>query len=152
MFSHAQMMLTFGLGTFQTALIFRHVTTNIELGWFPFVMSLLLIAVTGAFLGLAEVMVIGSLVDAFRHRRQRGKLWRNEVRALMKAARFQRNLRSLVIGPARPGMTSQEEALAGLKRITGEDFGFDVQRWREWGEKHPEVSGMWPIEEFDQST
>jgi hypothetical protein len=31
----------------------------------------------------------------------------------------------------------REQALEFLKRLSGEDFGYDVERWREWIRKHP---------------
>jgi hypothetical protein len=62
----------------------------------------------------------------------------------MKAPPFQLYLRSLVLGAVRPGLVSQSDALVKLRRLTGEDFGDDVERWRAWGKAHPEVSGMWP--------
>jgi hypothetical protein len=67
----------------------------------------------------------------------------------MKATPFQLYLRCLVLGAVRPGMVSKEEARSRLGRLTGEDFGYDVGRWRVWGEEHPEVSGIWPAEESD---
>lgn len=62
----------------------------------------------------------------------------------MKATPFQLYLRSLVLGAVQPGLVSKTDALAKLRRLTGEDFGDDVDQWRAWGKDHPEVSGLWP--------
>ena len=58
----------------------------------------------------------------------------------MKLSPFQLYIRSLAHGPVKLGYLEKEEAYKQLKAITGEDFGFDVDRWREWGRDHPEVS------------
>ncbi len=60
----------------------------------------------------------------------------------MKLTPYQLWLRSLTFGRAERGYLTREEAYARLKRKTGEDFGFDIERWREWGLHHPEISGM----------
>jgi hypothetical protein len=36
------------------------------------------------------------------------------------------------IEPSRREFLSREEARATLKTMTGQDFGYDVRRWREW--------------------
>ncbi len=38
--------------------------------------------------------------------------------------------------------TAKAAAHDRLKHRTGEDYGYDVEKWREWGYEHPEVSGM----------
>jgi len=58
----------------------------------------------------------------------------------MKLSPFQLYLRSLARGQVRLGHLSKEDAYEGLKRLTGEDFGYDVERWRQWGKEHPDVS------------
>jgi len=64
----------------------------------------------------------------------------------MKLTPFQLYLRTMVTGPGRFSRMSKEEAYERLKRLTRQDYGFDINRWREWGEKHPETSGIWPQE------
>src|SRR5262245_16009558 len=64
----------------------------------------------------------------------------------MKLTPFQLYLRTMVTGPGRFSRMSKEEAYERLKRLTRQDYGFDINRWREWGEKHPETEGIWPQE------
>lgn len=65
----------------------------------------------------------------------------------MKLSPFQLCLRSLVLGAVQPGLVSKEQALVRLQRLTGENYGYDIESWRNWGICHPEVSGMWPLDE-----
>ena len=59
----------------------------------------------------------------------------------MKLTPFQSYLRSLLLSPGRFGYLPKEEALRRLREITGVDLGDDVERWRQWGREHPEISG-----------
>jgi hypothetical protein len=68
----------------------------------------------------------------------------------MKATPFQLYLRSLRVGAVRPGFVTKDEALRRLKKLTGEDYGLDIERWRVWGMNHPTVSGMWPLDESEE--
>jgi hypothetical protein len=52
----------------------------------------------------------------------------------------------MIVGPGKACRLSKDEAYKHLKNVTGVDFGFDIQRWREWGESHPEISGKRQIE------
>jgi hypothetical protein len=63
---------------------------------------------------------------------------------ILKLTPFQVLLRTLT--KARGGMTAMthDEVHARLKRLTGQDFGLDVEAWRAWGESHPEITGMTP--------
>jgi hypothetical protein len=36
---------------------------------------------------------------------------------------------------------SREDAYEGLKKITGQDFGYDVKAWREWIKRHMTLDG-----------
>ena len=58
----------------------------------------------------------------------------------MKLSPFELYLRSLAYGPVKLGYVEKEEVHIQLKRLTGEDFGFEVEKWREWGRTHGEVS------------
>jgi hypothetical protein len=55
---------------------------------------------------------------------------------MLPAELYCRNLEGS-IEPWRMEYMSPEEALRRLKNMTGEDFGSDVKRWREWFGKHP---------------
>ena len=50
--------------------------------------------------------------------------------------RFLMNLEKR-ISPNRREYLSVEAALAGLKELTGQDFGLDAEKWREWLKSHP---------------
>lgn len=65
---------------------------------------------------------------------------------VMKMTPFQLYVRSLAHGPARGFSMTPKDALVQLKIMTGQDFGFDVERWRELGNANPRVSGMLPPE------
>ncbi len=58
----------------------------------------------------------------------------------MKLSPFNLYLNSLARGPVRLGYLEKDEALDRLKKLTGEDFGTDVDEWRAWGEAHPKVA------------
>ena len=45
----------------------------------------------------------------------------------MKLTPYQLYLRSLVLGAARPGLMSKEAAHARLMRLTGVDYGYNVE-------------------------
>ena len=60
----------------------------------------------------------------------------------MKISPFNLYLRSLAHGPVKLGYVDKQIAYERLKRLSGEDFGFDVECWREWGKSHTEVSEL----------
>ena len=41
------------------------------------------------------------------------------------------------IDPNRREYLSAEESYLRLKEMTGQDFGYDVERWRAWFKEHP---------------
>jgi hypothetical protein len=67
----------------------------------------------------------------------------------MKFTLFQVYLRTMIIGPGRVCRLTKEEAHERLKRLTREDFGFDIARWREWGRQHPEISGIHSTQDIE---
>lgn len=58
----------------------------------------------------------------------------------MKISPFQLYLKSLAYGPVRLGFLEKDVAYDRLKRITGQDFGYDIAKWKAWGQVHPEVA------------
>ena len=63
---------------------------------------------------------------------------------VMKLSPFQLFLNSMRVGAVRWGFLPKEEAYKRMKEHTRQDFGFDLERWKQWGREHPEVSGMKP--------
>ena len=61
----------------------------------------------------------------------------------MKFTPFQVFLQTLTGGKGRITSMSTEEAIARLKRMSGEDFGTDAAAWRAWAKEHPEISGVY---------
>ena len=49
----------------------------------------------------------------------------------MRVTRYERLLGCLAEHPAVPRV-SRETAYEELKRLTGQDFGYDVKAWRQW--------------------
>ena len=62
----------------------------------------------------------------------------------MKLTPFQLFVRSMRGGAGRCGHLPKEEAYKRMKELTRQDFGYDLERWKQWGREHPEVSGMKP--------
>lgn len=58
----------------------------------------------------------------------------------MKISPFQLYVKSLAYGPVRLGLLEKEVAYERLKKLTSEDFGYDVEKWKTWGIEHPEIS------------
>ena len=58
----------------------------------------------------------------------------------MKISPFQLYLKSLTHGPVRLGFLEKKVAYDRLKRITGQDFGYDLAKWKAWGQEHPEIA------------
>lgn len=72
----------------------------------------------------------------------------------MKLSPFKLYVNSLAHGPVRLGYLEKEDALLRLKRMTGEDFGYDVGQWRDWGRANPEIAegkATWAAQQQDQS-
>lgn len=59
----------------------------------------------------------------------------------MKLTPFEVLLRTLTGGRGGLNMT-KDDAIARLKRMTGQDFGMDIDAWRRWGRSHPNISGI----------
>lgn len=60
----------------------------------------------------------------------------------MRLSQFSFCLRSLLYGPIRFGYVPKDEAHRRLVLLTGQDFGEDYEKWREWGDAHPEVYSL----------
>lgn len=59
----------------------------------------------------------------------------------MKTTLFNLYIKSLRHGRIKAGYVSKEHALIRLKAMSGEDFGYDIEQWKKWGEAQPEKIG-----------
>ena len=60
----------------------------------------------------------------------------------MKLSPFELLLNCMRVGGAHMVHIPKEEAYKRMKQLTKQDFGFDLERWKQWGREHPELSGM----------